>query len=68
MLVDMTDNNYRLYVGSKIRTTHESFDDAKSEADKHISKKLELRIESLTGNSATDFWAYIYEVNEWVRS
>lgn len=61
------EENYRLYVDTSL-FYFATFQQAKREAEKHISKKAELRIEVLIETEGADFWAFEYETNQWVPS
>jgi len=58
---------YRLYVNTK-QYYFETFEEAKQESKKYMSKKPELRIEILKDTSGADFWAYEYKPKKWVPS
>ncbi len=61
------EENYRLYIGTK-RLYFVTFEEAKLEAEKHMSEKPELRIEILIETEGADFWAYEFANKKWVPS
>lgn len=65
----MKEGPCRLYIGGEYKK-YDSVLEAKEVAEKSMEKKLELRIELLVelDDFEADFWAYVYEKNEWVPS
>ena len=64
---DVNELNYRLYVGN-ITLHFATFEDAKKESEKLMPSKPELRIEILTETEGADYWAYEYQIKQWVPS
>ncbi len=60
-------NKYRLYVGSQLYY-FPTFDSAKLAAQEYELSKPELRIEVLIETDGADFWAYDYQLKQWVPS
>jgi len=63
----MEEQNYRLYIDTK-QLYFSTLEEAKLEAQKHMTKKPELRIEILVETDGADFWAYEYENKQWSPS
>ena len=63
----MSECNFRLHVDRDI-SFHPTFDAAKTEARKHMSKQKALRIVEFEYDGEGLWWAYIYESGEWKPS
>ena len=61
------EGSYRLYIGNQ-KLYFSTFDEAKKESEKHMSRKPEMRIEALIETDDADFWAYEYQNKQWVPS
>jgi len=64
---DDDEENYRLYIDTK-QLYFATFEEAKLEAEKHMSEKPELRIEILIETEGADFWAFEFANKKWVPS
>ena len=65
--VSSMSDNYRLYVGDR-HYYFPTFDSAKLAAQKFEQSKPQLRIEVLIETDSADFWAYDYQLKQWLPS
>ena len=64
---NMNEKIFKLYFGKEF-SNHSTIEAAMEEAKKYIPGEAYLRIESIAGNEAGEWWAYEHENERWARS